>query len=508
MAWLRFLCCVLAGLAAHAAAAASPPDALASARAHARAGMPRQALAILKTFEPASVADLAELKRSIGSIYLDLGQPAKAASHFADALNDLPENAAALLGAAEAAIRSGDVAAGRGHLRSAAALGQARRFEIAYLEALAEQLTGQPGAAKIRLLRLAASEPLRDEPYFHLARLLAAAGRGDEAVALLDKQLGRFRDSALLRDLLSDLLPAQDGERAQSLRGEALRLYEAAQQGEAAASLRLKLSRLAPAAGAAKAPAVRETLPPLPARRGVTNKEVRGLPESARPGTAAHPFPFPPGREISGGSGVVIDAGRRVITNRHVVDQGRDFFVRTGLGEISRAHVAYISTSDDLAVLELDSPLPKERALPAESFQKAKPGSNVVVMGYPLWHVLGSATPSLSNGVVAKNTGVNEDPTTFQLTAKINKGNSGGPVFDMQGNLVGITMGKLDSEEIRRGDGYAPEDINFAIHIDRLQAQVDLPPAAARADKRPLLRPEEIYQMMIGKVVIVAVALD
>jgi S1-C subfamily serine protease len=129
-------------------------------------------------------------------------------------------------------------------------------------------------------------------------------------------------------------------------------------------------------------------------------------------------------------------------------------------------------------------------------------------MGYPLWYVLGSSTPSLSNGVVAKGTGINEDPSTFQLTAKINKGNSGGPVFDMYGNLIGITMGKLDNEEIRKTDGQAPEDINFAIHVDRLNKPLNMKLTSVGVKDRPMLKPEDIYQMMVGKVVIVAVALN
>lgn len=234
------------------------------------------------------------------------------------------------------------------------------------------------------------------------------------------------------------------------------------------------------------------------------------MPEYARPGIPAfyEMFPFPSGTQITGGSGVVIDGGRKVVTNRHVVEQGKDFAVRNGLGDVSKARVVFKSDTDDLAVLELDTPFPKDRAIQNESFQRAKPGSSTVVMGYPLWYVLGSSTPSLSNGVVAKGTGINEDPSTFQLTAKINKGNSGGPVFDMYGNLIGITMGKLDNEEIRKTDGQAPEDINFAIHVDRLNKPLNMKLTSVGVKDRPMLKPEDIYQMMVGKVVIVAVALN
>ena len=221
-------------------------------------------------------------------------------------------------------------------------------------------------------------------------------------------------------------------------------------------------------------------------------------------------FPFPAGTSVRGASGVVIDGGRRVLTNRHVVDGGADFAIRTGLGEVSKARVVFRSETDDLAILELDSPLPAARAINLDDLHMAQPGSQVVAMGYPLWYLLGSQTPSLTNGVVAKASGINEDPKMFQMTAKINRGNSGGPVFDMRGRLVGLTMGKIDSEALRVTEGSMPEDINFAIQADRMLAVITggssslfttsaLPPVAVKP-------PEQIYRDMLGRVVIVAVA--
>jgi S1-C subfamily serine protease len=96
-----------------------------------------------------------------------------------------------------------------------------------------------------------------------------------------------------------------------------------------------------------------------------------------------------------------------------------------------------------------------------------------------------------------------DDLGTFQLTAKVNKGNSGGPVFDMAGNVVGITVGKLDSKKIQDEQGFVPEDVNFAIHIDRLPKITN----ASLDGKEPNtveLNTEELYQAMLGKVVMVA----
>jgi S1-C subfamily serine protease len=191
-----------------------------------------------------------------------------------------------------------------------------------------------------------------------------------------------------------------------------------------------------------------------------------------------------------------------VVTNRHVVEGGKEFAIRTGLGEMIKAKLIYTSATDDLAVLELDKPLPADRAIPSTNFVKPKVGRNVVVMGYPLWYMLGEGSPSLTNGVVSKRTGLKDDQGTFQVTAKVNKGNSGGPVFDMRGNVVGITVGKLDIKKISDDQGFLPEDVNFAIHVDRLPKLVGM--TAAAEESKAELSAEELYQAMVGKVVMVA----
>jgi serine protease Do len=91
---------------------------------------------------------------------------------------------------------------------------------------------------------------------------------------------------------------------------------------------------------------------------------------------------------------------------------------------------------------------------------------------------------------------------TFQVTAKVNKGNSGGPVFDMRGNVVGITVGKLDLKKISDDQGFLPEYVNFAIHVDRLPKLLGV--SADQGELKEELSAEELYQAMVGKVVMVA----
>jgi serine protease Do len=219
-------------------------------------------------------------------------------------------------------------------------------------------------------------------------------------------------------------------------------------------------------------------------------------------GVAVSPFPFPPGSRIETGSGFVLDAGRRVITNRHVVEQRVEISVRNSLGNLSRARIESMSSTDDLAVLVLQEPFPAVHAIGFSQFGFARAGASIAVIGFPLIDILGSVTPSITNGIVIKETGMQDAPEMFQVSAKMNRGNSGGAVVDSRGRVVGVAMGKLDTVKIMQGDGFLPEDVNFAIHAKRLMG-MGLSIQSDTTNPREMSL-EEIYQRFIGSVVMVA----
>jgi S1-C subfamily serine protease len=250
-----------------------------------------------------------------------------------------------------------------------------------------------------------------------------------------------------------------------------------------------------PVASPAPPPETLPSAPPAAAAPAPT-------PPAKSPTIIAQPFPFPPGTKVETGSGFVVDAGRRVITNWHVVENSTEIYVRNSLGNLSRVRIESMSKTDDLAVLVLQEPFPAEHAIASSQFGSARAGASIAVIGFPLINILGSVTPSITNGIVIKETGMQDAPEMFQLSAKMNKGNSGGAVVDSRGRVVGVAMGKLDLVKIMQGDGFLPEDVNFAIHIKRLTGfGVPMQPAANPPAELSL---EEIYQRFIGSVVMVA----
>ena len=104
-----------------------------------------------------------------------------------------------------------------------------------------------------------------------------------------------------------------------------------------------------------------------------------------------------------------------------------------------------------------------------------KAGEQIYVMGYPMSSILGRYNPSISQGIVSKTSGFGEMAGEFQITAKMNKGNSGGPIFNDKGEIIGISVGKLNKTEVLNKDGFIPEDVNVGISGQVLTNFLNMP---------------------------------
>jgi len=254
---------------------------------------------------------------------------------------------------------------------------------------------------------------------------------------------------------------------------------------------------------------VAATPPPEPERRQLAS----AIPEPPRRPSVVpavilstpEPLPFAPGSTYLSGSGIVLEGGRLIVTNRHVIEGMESIYVRNGTGHVRQARVIKISREDDLALLEIETQFPEGAAFQFAELVDPAPGRSAVVMGFPLVDLLGDNQPALTEGIVAKTTGLGNDPKTFQMTTKINKGNSGGPVFDRQGRLMGVTVGQTDAADIYRKTGFMVEDMNIGIKADRIlhflgRSATATPVGGGNAE----MNLEDLYQMMLPRVVLVA----
>lgn len=160
--------------------------------------------------------------------------------------------------------------------------------------------------------------------------------------------------------------------------------------------------------------------------------------------------------EKSSGTGFAISSNGYIVTNHHVIDKAKSIEVKGVNGNFSRKLNAELVVSDeknDLAIIKINDPLFSSLgSIPYTVRQGvADVGENVFVLGYPLTSSMGEEV-KLTNGIVSSKTGFQGDISTYQISAPVQPGNSGGPLFDKNGNLIGVVNAKHTMAE---NAGYA-----------------------------------------------------
>jgi S1-C subfamily serine protease len=173
--------------------------------------------------------------------------------------------------------------------------------------------------------------------------------------------------------------------------------------------------------------------------------------------------------EISSGSGVMIGDHGEVLTNAHVVNACAQIIVRSPAGDSATAQFIARDEKNDLAVV-------RTRLLSSvATFRDGKPvraGDAIVALGYPLAGLL-ATTANLTVGNVSALAGLGDDSRYLQISAPVQPGNSGGPLLDGSGHLVGIVTAKLDAALVARFTGDIPQNVNFALKAEVARTFLD-----------------------------------
>lgn len=145
------------------------------------------------------------------------------------------------------------------------------------------------------------------------------------------------------------------------------------------------------------------------------------------------------------GSGFALKNGY-IATNYHVVENSSSIWVRGIKGDFSQKYKAEIVASDkfnDLSIIKItDSKFTGFGSIPYSiSTTMAEVGEDIFVLGYPLTSTMGDEI-KLTTGVISSRTGFQGDVSLYQISAPIQPGNSGGPLFDSKGNVIGIVSAK------------------------------------------------------------------
>ena len=112
-------------------------------------------------------------------------------------------------------------------------------------------------------------------------------------------------------------------------------------------------------------------------------------------------------------------------------------------------------------------------------------GEDIVVAGFPL-HGLLTSDINVTKGIVSALAGPGDDRRFIQITAPIQPGNSGGPVLDASGHVVGVVVARLDALKLARRTGRLPQNVNFAISEGAARAFLDahdVPYKTARSNR-------------------------
>lgn len=193
----------------------------------------------------------------------------------------------------------------------------------------------------------------------------------------------------------------------------------------------------------------REKPPALAAAPG-TGAPVPGQPRGARPNPRA---------QASSGTGFVV-APEHILTNHHVIEGCARIFVRTADNRtLAVTERPAADARRDLAVLRVrGSPGP----VLAFRANQVRRGEGVVTYGFPLAGLLSSG-PTLTTGEVSALAGLGDNDQQFQISAPVQQGNSGGPLLDRQGNVIGVIVSKLNAARIAQRTGDIPQNVNFAV---------------------------------------------
>lgn len=169
-----------------------------------------------------------------------------------------------------------------------------------------------------------------------------------------------------------------------------------------------------------------------------------------------------PSRRRSGiftGSSMLVTGDGHLLTNNHVV-VGCDVLraSRPGMKPVT-AVVVRTDKATDLAVVKISNVLG-----PIVSFRDApaRAGDQVLALGYPLSGLLASEV-NVSTGSISALAGIGNDANMLQIQAPVQPGNSGGPLLDVGGAVIGVVVSQLDALAVARITGGIPQNVNFAI---------------------------------------------
>ena len=163
---------------------------------------------------------------------------------------------------------------------------------------------------------------------------------------------------------------------------------------------------------------------------------------------------------ISTGTGFFISNDGYVLTNSHVIEGSTSISIILNGKSVSATLVDH-DPSNDIALLKVDKSV---KGLPIELKKKTKQGTEIAVLGYPNIGLQGNEQKA-TFGYINANSGIQGDTRYFQISSPIQPGNSGSPMVNEQGIVIGIASASLNQTAAIETTGTLAQNVNYAVKI-------------------------------------------
>jgi S1-C subfamily serine protease len=188
-----------------------------------------------------------------------------------------------------------------------------------------------------------------------------------------------------------------------------------------------------------------------------------------------------------GGTGFAISNNGYLVTNYHVVAGADSIYIQSTKGETYKATSVFEDISSDLAILKITDSTFKGQPVPYTLKPQSIPrGEYVYTLGFPRDEVV------YGEGYISAQTGFNGDTTAYQVSIPVNPGNSGAPLMDNKGNVVGIVTGKQTTSD---GIAFAVKTANLKRLLDEMKDKLPRKEWNHKSRMEGLSRAEQIKKM-------------
>jgi S1-C subfamily serine protease len=200
------------------------------------------------------------------------------------------------------------------------------------------------------------------------------------------------------------------------------------------------------------------------------------------------------------GSGFFVTKDGYLLTNHHVVQDAKKIEVKYR-GQVLQAKVAADDQVNDVALLKVEGADFQPLAISHKA--TADLGQEVFTIGFPNIQMQG-VEPKYTDGKISSLKGMQDDPTEYQISVPVQPGNSGGPLCDSSGEVVGIVVARLNDMAMLEAVGVVPQNVNYAVkasHAARLlqniQGLVPFPSQGGRPENAVKTVENAIAMVMI-----------